>query len=235
MPSRAPLPVVMISGLLASARLYADQIPTLWRFGPVMVADHTRDDSMAAIAARILADAPPVFALVGLSMGGYISLEIMRQAPGRVRRLALLDTSARADRPDQTERRRAQMQIAREGRLEDIIDQQYPLIVDRSRRDDPVLRGIVTAMAKETGEDVFIRQQTAIIGRPDSRQDLAAIACPTLVLVGDGDQLIPPEHSQELADGIAGSRLVIVPACGHLSTVERPEAVTSALVNWLSA
>ena len=235
MPSRAPLPVVMISGLLASARLYADQIPALWRFGPVTVADHTRDDSMAAIAARILADAPPVFALVGLSMGGYISLEIMRQAPGRVRRLALLDTSARADRPDQTERRRAQMQIAREGRLEDIIDQQYPLIVDRSRRDDPVLRGIVTAMAKETGEDVFIRQQTAIIGRPDSRQDLAAIACPTLVLVGDGDQLIPPEHSQELADGIAGSRLVIVPACGHLSTVERPEAVTSALVNWLSA
>lgn len=235
MPTHEPLPVVMVPGLLASARLYADQIPALWRFGPVTVADHTRDDSMAAIASRILADAPPAFALVGLSMGGYVSLEIMRQAPGRVLRLALLDTSARPDRPDQTERRRAQMEVAREGRLEDVVDQQYPLLVDRSRRDDPALRAAVKTMALDVGAKAFNRQQTAIIGRIDSRPSLGAIACPTLVLVGDGDQLIPLEHSQELADGIAGARLEVVPVCGHLSTLEQPAAVNAALTEWLGA
>ena len=94
-----PLPIVLIPGLTCSARLYADQIPTLWRFGPVTVADHTRDDNMAAIARRILAAAPPRFALAGLSMGGYIAFEIMRQAPQRVAKLALLDTGARAETP----------------------------------------------------------------------------------------------------------------------------------------
>src|SRR5215472_18836149 len=101
-----PLPIVLIPGLTCSARLYADQIPALWRFGPVTVADHTRDDSMAAIARRILAAAPPQFALAGLSMGGYIAFEIMRQAPQRVTRLALLDTSARADTPERLAQRR---------------------------------------------------------------------------------------------------------------------------------
>ena len=101
------LPIVLIPGLLASARLYAEQVPELWRFGPVTVADHTRDDTMTGIATRILAAAPPKFALIGLSMGGYISFEIMRLAPERVAKLALLDTSARPDLPEQSEARRA--------------------------------------------------------------------------------------------------------------------------------
>src|SRR4051794_37794546 len=95
------MPIVLIPGLLGSARLYAQQIPELWRFGPVMVADHTRDETMAAIACRVLAVAPPKFMLAGLSMGGYISFEIMRVAPERVAKLALLDTSARPDLPEQ--------------------------------------------------------------------------------------------------------------------------------------
>src|ERR1700726_2443210 len=99
-----PLPIVLVPGLNCSPRLYAEQIPALWRFGPVAIADHTRDDSMAAIAARIIAAAPPRFALVGLSMGGYIAFEIVRRAPERVAKLALLDTGARADTPEQTER-----------------------------------------------------------------------------------------------------------------------------------
>ncbi|HLY53085.1 MAG TPA: alpha/beta hydrolase, partial [Steroidobacteraceae bacterium] len=102
------LPLVMIPGLLDSARLYARQLPELWRLGPVMVADHTRDDSIAGIARRILANAPPRFALAGLSMGGYICFEILRQAPGRVAKLALLDTSARADTPEASAMRRSQ-------------------------------------------------------------------------------------------------------------------------------
>ena len=225
----------MISGLLASARLYLDQIPALWRFGPVTVADHTRDDSMAAIARRILAEAPPEFALVGLSMGGYISLEIMRQAGARVRKLALLDTSARPDRPDQTERRRSQIEAVGDRGLEDVIDQQFPLLVDRSRREDAALRSLVKDMADEIGPEAFIRQQTAILGRVDSRPSLAAIACPTLVLVGEGDQLTPLELSRELAEGIAGSTLQVVPKCGHLSTLEQPQTVTRALVEWLKS
>ena len=103
------LPIVLIPGLTCTARLYAEQIPALWPFGPVTVADHRRDDSMAAIARRILAAAPPRFALAGLSMGGYIAFEIMRQAPERVVKLALLDTGARGDTPEQTERRQILM------------------------------------------------------------------------------------------------------------------------------
>ena len=106
-----PLPIVLVPGLLCTPRLYAAQIDEVWRAGPVTIADHTRDDSMAGVARRILADAPPRFALAGLSMGGYIAFEILRQAPGRVARLALLDTTARPDTPEQTEARRAQIAI----------------------------------------------------------------------------------------------------------------------------
>jgi pimeloyl-ACP methyl ester carboxylesterase len=112
-----PLPTVLVPGLNCSARLYAEQIPALWRFGPLLIADHTRDDSMGAIAARILNAAPPRFALMGLSMGGYIALEIMSQAPARVAKLALLDTGARADTPEQTERRHRQIELAQTGPL----------------------------------------------------------------------------------------------------------------------
>src|SRR5207302_6248588 len=120
-----PRPVVLIPGLLDSARLYAEQIPALWRRGAVMVADHTRDDSMAAIARRMLAGAPARFALVGLSMGGYIAFEILRQAPERVVKLALLDTSARADTPEQSAARREQMALASSGRFEEVVEAQF--------------------------------------------------------------------------------------------------------------
>jgi pimeloyl-ACP methyl ester carboxylesterase len=229
------LPIVLVPGLLATARLYAEQIPALWRLGAVTVADHTRDDSMAAIAQRILADAPPRFALAGLSMGGYVALEIVRQARERVARLALLDTSARPDPPDVSERRRRQIVLAQDGRFGAVADMQFPLLVHRARLDDERLQTLVRLMADETGVEAFVRQQTAIIGRADSRPDLPGIACPTLVVVGDGDNLIPPEHSAEIADGIPGARLVTVAEYGHLSTLERPAQVTAALTEWLQA
>ena len=103
-----PLPIVLVPGLLCTARLYLEQLPALWRFGPVMIADHTRDDSMERIAERILAHAPVRFALIGLSMGGYLSFELLRRAPERVARLALLDTSARPDTPEQSAQRKVQ-------------------------------------------------------------------------------------------------------------------------------
>jgi pimeloyl-ACP methyl ester carboxylesterase len=229
----AALPIVLVPGLNCSARLYADQIAALWQFGPVTVADHRRDDSMAAIARRVLAAAPPLFALAGLSMGGYIAFEILRQAPGRVAKLALLDTGAGAEVPERTAQRQPLIQLAQQGRFADITDNQFPLLVYRKRHGDAALKATVRAMNQETGPEAYCRQQQAIIGRADSRPGLAAIACPTLVLVGDDDQLTPPALAHEMAAGIPGARLVVVPACGHLSTLERPQAVNEALLDWM--
>ena len=229
-----PLPVVLIPGLTCTARLYAEQIPALWRFGPVMIADHTRDDSMTAIARRILAAAPPRFALAGLSMGGYIAFEIVRQAPERVAKLALLDTGARGDTPEQTERRKIVIGLAGSGRYAEVPDIAFPVYVHRDRHGDAALKRVVRTMAEDTGAQAFLRQQQAIIGRPDSRPGLAAISCPTLVLVGDGDEATPPELAREIAAGVPGSRLVLIPRSGHLSTLEQPEAVTQALVEWMA-
>jgi pimeloyl-ACP methyl ester carboxylesterase len=229
-----PLPTVLIPGLTCSARLYAEQIPALWRFGPVTVADHTRDDSMAAIARRILAAAPPRFALAGLSMGGYIAFEIMRQAPDRVAKLALLDTGARAETPEQTERRKIVIALAKSGRYAEVPEIAFPLYVHRNRHQDAALKETVRLMAVETGVEAFLRQQQAIIGRPDSRPGLGAIKCQTLVLVGDGDEATPPELAREIAGAIGGARLAVIADCGHLSTLEQPEKVTAALVDWMT-
>ena len=228
------LPVVLIPGLLASARLYGAQISELWRRGPVMVADHTRADSMAAIARGILSSAPPRFALAGLSMGGYVCFEILRQAPARVAKLALLDTAARADTPEASAMRRAQMAQASAGRLAEVVEAQFERTVHPARRSDPELRETSRLMAAEVGPEAFVRQQTAIMGRPDSRPTLSSIGCPTLVLVGEQDELTPPERAAEMAQGIRGARLVTVPECGHLSTLERPLAVSRALLDWLA-
>ena len=233
-PLPDPLPIVLIPGLTCSARLYGDQIPALWRFGPVTVADHTRDDSMAAIARRILAAAPPRFALAGLSMGGYIAFEIMRQAPQRVVKLALLDTGARAETREQTERRKAVIALAKSGRYAEVPDIAFPLYVHRNRHNDAGLKDIVRRMAAETGAEAFLRQQQAIIGRPDSRPGLGAIQCPTLVLVGEGDEATPPELAREIVSLIGGARLATIADCGHLSTLEQPEKVTAALADWMT-
>jgi pimeloyl-ACP methyl ester carboxylesterase len=233
--SAPSLPLVLVPGLNCSARLYAEQIPALWRFGPVMVADHTRDTGIAAIARRILAAAPPLFALAGLSMGGYIAFEIMRQAPHRVAKLALMDTGARPETAEQIARRQAPMAMARGGKLIEVADESFVFFVHPNRHGDVALRDTVRAMAEETGAQAFLRQQQAIMAWPDSRPGLSAIVCPTLVLVGAQDQGTPPELAEEIAAAIAGSRLVIVPDCGHLSTIERPQAVTAALVEWMQA
>jgi pimeloyl-ACP methyl ester carboxylesterase len=227
------LPIVLIPGLNCSPRLYASQMPALWRFGPVTVADHTRDDSMAAIARRILADAPPRFALGGLSMGGYIALEIVRQAAERVAKLALLDTGARADTAEATEKRRVNIAAAEGGRFDEIIDVQFPIYVHPSRANDAILKAEYVAMCHDVGPEAYVRQQKAIMARADSRPLLPSIRCPTLVLVGKEDAATPVELSQEMATAIPGARLIVLRDCGHLSTMEKPELVTAELVAWV--
>jgi pimeloyl-ACP methyl ester carboxylesterase len=230
----SPLPLVLVPGLLCSARLYAPQVAALWPYGQVTVADHRRDDSIDAIAARILANAPPRFALVGLSMGGFIAMAVERLAPERVDRLALLDTSARADLPEQSAAREKLVALAQEGRLSDVVETLIPRFLHKSRLGDEALKRVVHEMATDTGVEAFARQQKALIGRIDSRASLANIKCPTLVLVGDGDVLTPPKLSQEIAAAIPGARMVTVPNCGHLSTLEQPDAVNAALAEWLT-
>jgi pimeloyl-ACP methyl ester carboxylesterase len=230
------LPIMLVPGLLCSARLYAPQLAALWAHGPVMVADHRRDDTVDAIAARILAAAPPRFALAGLSMGGYIAFAMLRQAPERIDRLALLDTSARADTPEQTDARKKLMALAQASkRLNDVVDLLTPRFLHVNRAHDEPLKETVRAMARETGLDAFLWQERAIMARPDARPQLAGIRCPTLVLVGDGDVLTPPDLAAEIANGIAGATLVTVKDCGHLATLERPDEVNAALSRWLTA
>ena len=229
------LPLLMIPGLNCTAALWGPQLCTLGAGRMVAVADHTAHDAMADLAAAILADAPARFALAGLSMGGYLAFEILRQAPERVDRLALLDTQARADSPEAQELRRQQIAIAERGGFARIPDLQVPKLLAARHHGDDALTGTVRAMASATGADAFVRQQTAILNRVDSRPGLAAIRCPTLVLVGSEDAITPPDLAREMRDGIAGSRLVVVEEAGHLSTLERPDAVTAALRDWLLA
>ena len=227
------MPILLVPGLGGSPRIYAPVAPALWRYGPVTVANHIRDDNMGAIARRILAEAPPRFALAGHSMGGYIALEIVRQAPDRVAKLALINTQARPDTPEAVTRRRGQIGRVRAGEYHAVLDELFPGFVHPSRHEDVSLRKLVRDMGDDIGAEAFVRQQTAIMGRADSRPTLAWIRCPTLVLTGDEDNTIPNALSKEMADGIHGARLVILPDCGHLSQPEQPEAVAAALVEWL--
>ena len=159
------LPLLLVPGLLCSARLYGPQIEALWAVGPVMVADHRRDGDIAAAARRILAAAPPRFALAGLSYGGYLAFELMRQAPERIERLALLDTSARPDTPEQRAARANFIAMAEEGKLDTVVETLAPRFIHRNRAHDAPINATVRAMAAETGVEAFVRQEQARKGK----------------------------------------------------------------------
>jgi pimeloyl-ACP methyl ester carboxylesterase len=199
-----------------------------------MIGDLTRHDSMGAMAEAILAEAPPRFALAGLSMGGYCAQEIMRRAPERVTRLALLDTSARADSDEQRARRRGLIELAQKGQFKGVTPRLLPLLIHPDRLEDKPLTRTVMGMSARVGQAAFLRQQKAIMGRPDGRPDLARIACPTLVLVGRQDALTPVALHEEIVAGVPGARLTVIEDSGHLTTLERPDPVNLALEEWLS-
>lgn len=230
------LPLVLIPGLLCDAQLWQPQTEDLADIADIWIADHTRSEIMAGVAHDVLADAPFAhFALAGLSMGGYIALEIMRQAPQRVARLALLDTAAGAELPEQTERRRAFISMAERGNFPGITETLLPLLIHPSRLGEAALTGVVKSMARNIGKDAFVRQQRAIMSRVNSLPLLGSIDCPTLVLCGRQDALTPPARHEEIAAGINGARLEIIENCGHLSTLEKPAKVNAALRRWLNA
>jgi pimeloyl-ACP methyl ester carboxylesterase len=226
--------LLLLPGLLCDEALWAPQAAALADLAAPIVGDLTRHDSLPAMAASMLAETPGRFALAGLSMGGYVAQEIMRQAPERVTRLALLDTSARADSEEQRSRRRGLIELAGKGHFKGVTPRLLPFLVHTDRLTDQPLVEMVTSMAERVGSAAFLRQQRAIIGRPDGRADLARIACPTLILCGREDALTPLALHEEMAAAIPGAKLKIVEHCGHLSTLERPDAVNSALRDWLA-
>lgn len=226
--------LVLIPGLACTRAVFEPQINAFGDRYDVVVPDHTQGDTLGEIASGLLAAAPQSFALAGFSMGGYVALEVMRQAPDRIRRLALIDTTARPDTEEAKERRRRLIALAEAGRLQDIHSLLWERLVHPDRRSDRELEGIAQRMLRDTGSNAFIRQQRAIMARPDSRPTLPGIEIPTLVLVGAEDQITPPEHAREMADMIEWASLVIIPDSGHLSLLEQPESVQRALEAWLS-
>jgi pimeloyl-ACP methyl ester carboxylesterase len=228
-----PTPLLLIPGLNCTARVFSALIPPLWSAGPVMVADHRQGSTIAEIAASILESAPPRFHLGGFSMGGYIALEIMRWAPQRVAKLALIDTSARPDTPEQSERRREAIAIVNAGGLDRILNAQFPLIVDPAHKDDKDLLEIHLGMGRALGAKAFVRHSEAIITRPDSRPSLAELKCPTAIVVGESDKITPPDAAEEMAGAISGAKLTRIPSGGPQTPLEQPQAVAEAVLELL--
>ncbi len=232
LPRRQPL--LLLPGALCDAALFRHQIAGLSDIADVRVGDLTRDDSIGAMAERVLAAAPSRFALAGLSLGGYVALEIMRRDPSRVGRLALMGITADPEQGASETPAGKQARGISSGALGS-VGPMTSLLVHPMRLGDRRLTVILNAMAERVGRKAFQRQQSASLHRADSRGDLAAIGCPTLVLSGRQDPVAPPAAVAAMAKQIDGARTVVIEECGHLSPLERPEAVTKALREWLSA
>jgi len=228
-------PFLLIPGLNCDARVYSRVMPALWQLGPVTIANHTTADNVAEIVRQILADAPPRFALVGFSMGGYLCFEILRQARERVLRLALIGTTARKDTPDVIETRERRIALAEGGKFGLVIQQTFPSMVHRDNADDGDLYATFRTMAEANGPVVHTRQQRAIIARPDSRPELGGIDVPTAVIVVEGDHFPPPEVSAGMHAAIRGGTLSVIPRAGHLALLEQPQLVSTALRAWAQA
>jgi len=229
----AQIPLLFLPGLLEDADAFEHQFIGLQSVAQCRAAELTRSDTIAGLAEDALAQAPAErFALAGHSMGGYVALEILRRAPERVERLALMNTHARPDSPESSANRRRLMKLA-ETDFPGVMNELAPKLVAPRHLKEIGLLGKMSEMALATGKEAFLRQERAIIGRMDSRPHLAKIACPTLVLAGGEDQIMPVEWLEELARGIPGARLEVIPECGHMASLEQPGKVTELLAAWL--
>lgn len=226
--------LVLIPGLGDDALLWQHQVRHLADIATLRVADVSKSESIAALATEFLDTAPPRFSLCGFSLGGYVALHIHRKAPERVRRLALIGTNARAD----TEARKAK-RIALLGKLREpdgfrrVLGSQLKELVAPESLDNEALRNTIIDMGLRVGPEVFARQNRACMGRSSSLEHLGNIKCPTLVMCGRQDAAAPIEMSAQIAEGIPGSRFIVVEDAGHYVQLERPQAVTALLRHWL--
>jgi pimeloyl-ACP methyl ester carboxylesterase len=232
MATKPPVPLLLLPGLTNDERVWRGVMVALGNAADAAVGDLRTRDTMSALAADVLSRAPSRFAVAGLSMGGYCAFEILRQAPERVLGLALVDTSARPDTPESKANREKQIERARTD-YRSIVAELVPKWIHPSRLHDADVGQVARDMALEAGPEVFARQQRAIISRADSRPLLSGIRWPTIVVCGRDDALMPMEIHAELASGISGATLEVIEACGHLSPLERPVAVSDVLRGWL--
>lgn len=230
MPSRPT--VLFLPGLLCDAELWAHQVEHLSDIVTPVVADLTRDDTIAAMARRAADAAPGRFVVAGLSMGGYVTFELLRTVADRIAGVALLDTMASPDTPEKAAERRAGIASLAAGRFAGVTAQLLPKLVHPAHVDGPV-GARVRAMAGRVGGEAYVRQQNAILGRPDSRPLLPRIDVPALVVVGAQDVLTPPAEARLMHEAIPGATLEILPDCGHLPTMEKPQETTALLRDWL--
>lgn len=233
MPQKTPL--ILVPGLLCTEDLWRDQIQALDDIAETTVPRHDQHESIEQIATEILKSAPAEFALAGLSMGGYIALEIALRAPERIRKLALIDTRADEDTPKDKKKRQDFIRLVQRGTtFKGVTESLLPMLIHPDRFQDTDLTGRIYKMAQDIGRDGFIRQETAILNRKDRNEELAKIKCPTLVLCGNEDALIPAPVQQQMSKKIPDSEFRIIDKCGHLPTMERPVESNMALRDWLS-
>ena len=223
------LHTVFIPGWLCSARLFDPVLPVACAHGAVTVADSRRDDTVHGMAARLLDDAPERFVLVGMSMGGYVAHEVMRQAPDRVIGLALISTSARPNSAEQLANWQSRRQAVLDGRFDELVEDLFSVLPDPANAADEHLRAWWRLMAHEVGAEACVSQLDAVMARPDSRPGLVAITCPTAVVHGMGDRAIAHENAAETAEAIPGAVLTLVDRAGHMLPQEQPVAAHAAL------
>lgn len=227
--------LLLLPGLVCDRTIWTPQIAA---FGPardIQVPDFWGMDSFDAMAEAALAQAPPRFALAGHSMGGRVALEILRRAPERVERLALLSTGVHPVRPEEIGPRRMEMALAERSGMTALVHRWLPPMLDPGHRTDRDLVGTIEAMWRRASPQIFGRQVRAALTRRDLTPVLATIACPTLVLCGASDSWSPPAQHEAIADAIPHARLVVLPDCGHMVTLEAPERLNAELQRWLDS
>lgn len=228
-------PLVLLPGLICDKAQWRHQVETLGDIAEPIVADLTRFDDPKVAVRTLLGELPERFALAGLSLGGYLAFEFMRQAPERISRLALLDTTAQEDSPEKKEQRQgfADQAFKADFDIKAVTQHMMSLFIHENRLTDKVLVDDILAMSERFGREAFARNQLLMMKRPDSRPDLAAITCPTLVLCGRQDALTPLDQNAEIAAAIPSATLVVIEDSGHLSTMEQPHAVSAVFRYWL--
>jgi pimeloyl-ACP methyl ester carboxylesterase len=226
--------LALLPCLLCDCAVWRAQREELADIADPWVADLTTQDNIGDMADAVLAAMPQRFAVAAISMGGYVAFELLRRAPERVTHLALVDTTAHPDLPEQSKRRRDLIALSQRGEFKGVTRQLLEQFIWQERLQDESLAGAVSAMTLRVGKEAFARQQTAIMARPDSRPLLESIAVPTLVLCGRQDVLTPVDRHEEMARAIPDAELVVIDNCGHLAPIERPAEVTAAMRAWLS-
>jgi pimeloyl-ACP methyl ester carboxylesterase len=227
--------LILLPGLACDAGLWAAQLPVLAPRAQVHVSDvHFRFDSLSEMADALLAAHEGPLVLAGASMGGMVAMHAALRAPQRVAALVLLGTSARADTPDLVRLRSEACELFAAGRIDEVLRANVMFAFHPDNAADPALVEAYLALVRRAGADALIRQNRAVMARPDLRPELPRLRCPTLVMVGEADALTPPEHAREIASAIRGAELVTVPGAGHMLTMEQPQAVAQLLLDWLS-